>query len=363
MTGAVFIDLRKAFDTMEHKVLLSKLPLKGIVDRELDWITNYLSDRYQYVHYDGVKSDLELVKYGIPQGSILGPLLFLVQINDLVKSIKHCNIQMYADDTVIYTSNSNISVIEQTLTSEMKNVSKWLDKNRLIINLKKGKTESLLFGTAKRLSSKDPLQVYMNEQLINVADGYKYLGVWLEPTLNMSEHLRKVLGKANARLKLLSHVRDSLSVFAAKAVYNSFILPTMLYCSTPVVKVSDTMSKRFENLQNRAQKIIYGTQENNTCKVISINNQKKMKVVIQMFKCRQGTCIPALRTYADKINHRHNTRNNKSLLRLPLVKTETAKRSLYFQGPYCFNELPRDIRSQTSIVIFKSKLKKYFLQS
>ena len=82
------------------------------------------------------------------------------------------------------------------------------------------KTESLLFGTAKHLSSKDPLQVYMNEQLINVADGYKYLGVWLEPTLNMSEHLRKVLGKANARLKLLSHVRDSLSVFAAKAVYN-----------------------------------------------------------------------------------------------------------------------------------------------
>ena len=91
MTGAVFIDLRKAFDTVEHKVLLSKLPLKGIVDRELDWITNYLSDQYQYVHYDGVKSDLELVKYGVPQGSILGPLLFLVQINDLVKSIKHCN--------------------------------------------------------------------------------------------------------------------------------------------------------------------------------------------------------------------------------------------------------------------------------
>ena len=179
MTGAVFMDLRKAFDTVEHKVLLSKLPLKGIVHGELNWIANYLSGRYQYVQYDGVKSDRELVKYGVPQGSILGPLLFLLQINDLVKSVKNCNIQMYADDTVIYTSHSNISVIEQTLTSEMNNVSKWLDKNRLIINLNKGKTESLLFGTAKRLSSKDLMKVYMNEKLIKVADAGTHIrGVW-----------------------------------------------------------------------------------------------------------------------------------------------------------------------------------------
>lgn len=170
----------------------------------------------------------------------------------------------------------------------------------------------------------------------------------------------RVLRKANARIKLLSRVRDSLSVVAAKAVYNSFILPTMLYCSTPVVKVSDTMSKKFESVQNRAQKVIYGLQENNRCKLISINNQKKMKVVTEMFKCRQGTSIPALRAYTENVDHQHDTRSNKSLLRLPLVKTETAKKSLYFQGPHCFNELPRDIRSLESIVIFKSKLREHF---
>ena len=80
-----------------------------------------------------------------------------------------------------------------------------------------------------------------------------------------------------------------------------------------------------------------------------------------MFKCRQGTCIPALRKYADNIDHQHETRSNKSLLRLPLVKTETVKRSLYFQGPHCFNELPRDIRSLEWIVIFKFKLREHFL--
>ena len=99
----------------------------------------------------------------------------------------------------------------------------------------------------------------------------------------MNEHLRRVLKKANARVKLLSRVRDSLTVFAAKAVYNSLILPTMLYCSMPVVKVSDTMLKKFESVQYRAQKVIYGLQKDSRCDLISINNQKKMKVAIQMF--------------------------------------------------------------------------------
>ena len=159
----------------------------------------------------------------MPQGSILGPLLFLLQIDDLFRSVKNCSIQMYADDTVIYTSDSDISVIEQTLTSEMNNISRWLDKNRLITNLTKGKTESLLFGTAKRLCSKGQMKVYAEGKLINAADGYKYLGVWLDSTLNMKEHLRPMLRKANTKIKLLTRVRHSLSCFAAKAVYTSFI--------------------------------------------------------------------------------------------------------------------------------------------
>ena len=254
---------------------MSNLPLKGIVRGELNWIENYLFNRYQYVQYDGVKSDRELANYGVPQDSILGRLLFLLLINGLINSVKYCTIQMYADETVIYMSNNNISVIEQTLTSEMNNVSNWLNKNRLIVNLKKDKTESLLFGIAKRLSSKNPLQMYMNEELINVADGYKYLGVWLDSTWNMNEHLLRVLRKVNAQIKLLSRVHDSLSVFAAKTIYNSFILPTMLYCSTPVFKVSDTMSNKFQSVQNKVQKVIYGLQENNICKRIPINNQKR----------------------------------------------------------------------------------------
>ena len=134
----------------------------------------------------------------------------------------------------------------------------------------------------------------------------------------------------------------------------------MLYCSTPVVKVSDTMLTKIKSVQYRVHNVIYGLQTDKICSLISINNQKMIKVAMQMFKCRQGTCIPGLRKHADNIDHQHETRSNTSLLRLPLIKTEAAKRSLYFQGPYCFNELPKNKRSLESIAIFKSKLREHF---
>ena len=141
-----------------------------------------------------------------------------------------------------------------------------------------------------------------------------------------------MLRKLNTKIKLLSCGRHSLTVFAAKVVCTSFILPTMLYCSTPVVWVSDAMSKKFDSVQRRAEKVIYGLRETNRSELISINNHRKIKAVIQMFKYRQGTSIPALRTYADTIDQQHETRSNKSLLRLPLVKTETAKGHFTLKG-------------------------------
>ena len=198
LTGAVFIDLQKAFDTVEHSVLLSKLPFYGVTGNELMWIENFLSGRFQYVHYDDVKSELQLVKFGAPQGSILGPLLFFIQINDPSKIVDGCTVQMYADDTVIYTSHRDIKVIENTLSANMTVIKKWLDKNRLIINLKKGKTESMLFGTVKRLCSHGDLKVSLQGHLINFTSKYKYLGMHLDPSLSMSDHLQKVLKKAMA---------------------------------------------------------------------------------------------------------------------------------------------------------------------
>ena len=126
-----------------------------------------MKERIQFVHYGGGSSEALEVECGVPQGSILGPMLFLLHINDLVKDVKKCQVLKYADDTVIYTASQSITKIERALANEMENISKWLNNDRLIINLKKGKTEAMLFGTTKRRSMIDGLNIFLGDKRIN----------------------------------------------------------------------------------------------------------------------------------------------------------------------------------------------------
>ena len=157
LTGSVFMDLRKTFDTVSHGRLLNNLPAYGIKDVAMKWFTSYLFARAQVVNFQGTLSDRKTVTHGVPQGSIFGPLLFALLINDLHTEVTECKILLYADDTVVYFSHKNVSHLETILNKEVNKVAKWMSDNHLILNFKKGKTKSLLFGTAKRLSKERPL--------------------------------------------------------------------------------------------------------------------------------------------------------------------------------------------------------------
>ena len=148
LVGATFIDLSKAFDTISHSNLLRKLPQYGICDEELGWFKDYLFHRSVVVSYGSCLSDKQDILTGVPQGSILGPLLFIIFFNDITDMIEVAKIVKYADDSVIYVADKDVGVINSKLTKDMDAIAKWLDQNALIINLKKGKTESLLFGTS-----------------------------------------------------------------------------------------------------------------------------------------------------------------------------------------------------------------------
>ena len=156
-------------------------------------------------------------------------------------------------------------------------------------------------------------------------------------------------------------MRKALSTLAAMSVYSAHVLPTILYYSAPVLKISDTMTHKFEKLQEKALKIIYcQANQNREIRFGNILNQKKLKAACLIFKCLQRTSIPAFSSYATEICHKYRTRNNNISLRLPLLRTETARRSFWFQGPRCYNELPLEIRFLNSFVLFKSRLKEYY---
>ena len=189
LVGAVFIDLTKAFDTISHSKLLSKLPQYGINGTELDWFKDYLFRRAACVSYNNHISQKCYLRSGVPQGSILGPLLFLISFNDIVDVIEQSRIVKYADDVVLYVEDKNMESIKSKLTNDLANVAVWLDENDLIINLNEGKTEALLFGTAKRIcKSNESLSIPYGNTVINLTKKYKYLGVEVDSTLNLNTH-------------------------------------------------------------------------------------------------------------------------------------------------------------------------------
>ena len=233
LVGAVSMDLSKAFDTVGHAILIKKLKCYGVNGSELSLFGDYLFHRTQVVEIDQSYSDPHHLLSGVPQGSILGPLLFLIYFNDLPDCLTVAKVIMYADDTVYYASDT-IDRIESVLNSEFKSIFEYMNDSELILNLKKGKTETMLFGTAKKLSKlPQPLEVTYNSHIINTTTEYNYLGNTITPTLNFDQHFRSQCRKSSGRVSLLSKVRPYLTVDAAEKIYNSMIAHRSFYIVVP----------------------------------------------------------------------------------------------------------------------------------
>jgi hypothetical protein len=199
-TGLVLIDLQKAFDTVDHVILLDKLTAIGADEDAVGWFRSYLSQRRQFVEVNGTKSSFENVNCGVPQGSILGPLLFIIYVNDMV-DVVHCDLFLYADDSALVVRGRNINEIESKLENEINAVSKWLVTNKLSLHL--GKTESIVFASKKKLKKCSKMKIVCNGISIDPKDSVKYLGATLEPDLSGKLMGHSVIKKVNSGLKFL----------------------------------------------------------------------------------------------------------------------------------------------------------------
>ena len=148
LIGSIFLDLSKAFDTIGHGILLQKLIHYGVCGPELTWFTDYLFSRLQLVEINNITSNKRSIT-GVPQGYILGPLMFIIFFNNLKDSISYCDIFQYADDTVILSADKDVTKIENALNKDMSSIGNYCKVNKLSLNLKKGKTEVMLFRTAQ----------------------------------------------------------------------------------------------------------------------------------------------------------------------------------------------------------------------
>ena len=206
----IFVDFQKAFDTVDHTIFTQKLNCYCVRGKANNWFSSYLKNRTQVVTFIGFNSELKEINCGVSQGSSLGPLLFLIYINDLHYSIKFCKVHNFADDTNLINYNSFIKVINKQVNKDLKSLSNWLNANRICLNVSKTELVLVLFRSAKNQLDFG-LKLKLNGKRLYPTNSLKYLGVKIDEHLTWKPQIDGTstkLNKANAILSKVRHFVD-----------------------------------------------------------------------------------------------------------------------------------------------------------
>ena len=252
----VFIDLKKAFDTVDHGILLRKLELYGIGGNALKLITSYLHDRSQLCQVNGSISSKREITCGVPQGSILGPLLFLVYVNDLPQCLDKARPRLFADDTNLTASGRNISDVESIMNSELAKLKEWLIANKLSLNV--AKTEYMIIGSKSMTNKIKDTEVNIKIDNMNIKQVFecKTLGINVDQHLSWKNNTEKLCKKVSSGIGALRRLTDYVDKDSLLSVHNALVQPYFNYCCEVWDVFGRTQSNLLQKLQNRAARII-----------------------------------------------------------------------------------------------------------
>ena len=237
------------FDTVDHGILLQKLCMYGVCPAALQvWFSNYLQDRVQCTEVNNVLSEFKHITCGVPQDSILGPLIFILYVNDIEGVVTDCQLSLYADDTVMYYAHSSYIELMMTIRDDVHSTSQWLNLNKLTLNTKK--TKFMVFGSKTRLRLCDDIPILINGDIIERVTEFKYLGIYLDETLNFDKHIKYVHNKASDKLGAIRKIRECLDQPTALRLYKSLVLPHFDYCDTIFMTATKDNLNKLQLLQN-----------------------------------------------------------------------------------------------------------------
>ena len=348
----IFIDLKKAFDAVNHAILLAKLNHYGIRGVVHDWFKSYLSQREQFVNVNGHNSLSLPVTCGVPQGSILGPLLFLLYVNDLPNTSSLLTFHLFADDTNLYFSSKNLSHLEANLNHELKSVAEWMKCNRLA-RLNISKTNFILFHSSK-LKPSQSLRIKIDGTLIKQVDSTKYLGKTFDSNLTWKSHINELCLKLSKTVGILSKVRHFVDNHILVMLYYSLIYPFLTYGVHVWGLTFPSFLTQLSIVQKKAIRIISFSEPKSHSEPLF----KSLNLTYQWSHKLLPPCFSEYFKFTSSV-HSHSTRQscNRNLYVASVNTTQYGLCFLKFAGPRLWNSLPTCITNTSSLRIFRKTLK------
>jgi hypothetical protein len=346
----------------------------GIKENELAWFKSYLEDRVQIVSCNNKKSNKSKVNIGVPQGSILGPLLFSLFVNDLSQFVYLGTANLYADDTLIYCTGETIDVINEKLQTCINDVSRWYTGNRLILNA--NKSNVILIGSTYMLDNgQNEMDIKIDDYKLEQTNSIEYLGVKIDNRVSWNAHMEKLTKSLYYKVSKLARLKKCMPIFFVKQMYDSIIQPSLDYAITVWGSTTDQNINRIQRIQNYAARIVTGNFDYINVRGIDLVHSLGWMNVKQrcnyfrnilMYKCLNNLA-PVYLSDNIVLNRDisiRDTRNSSNMsVHVPFIDKKIAEYKFSYSGPVCWNVLPEEIQNSDNINNFKANLKNYVKRS
>ena len=346
----IFLDFAKAFDTVNHDILLKKLEYYGIRGIAQNWFKSYLSNRMQGTDIGGIQSSLNYIKCGVPQGSVLGPLLFLLYINDIVNSSKLFQFTLFADDTSLFYSQKNTTNMSQIVNIELEKISHWLGANKLSLNVKK--SQLLVFTLSKKIPD---INLTINGEALKEVQVAKYLGILIDNKLNWGAQIQAVNLKLSKGIGLLAKIRHYVPKNTLRSLYFTFINPHIDY---NILNWGMASLNNLNSISNKIKKAVrIMAFKNSDDPTIPLFKELKILPLESFIDLRFGKFIWKLNNHElpdSLISHFRG--NNRTLFSIQNPRLVSSKRFVTYAGPKLWNEdIPNTIKQKKSLKSFAKK--------